>query len=66
MVDYRFETAAQDELDQAQDWCAAHYPGTLPAFVAAVGRAVDNIRHFPDAFPRYDADHRFTAVGKYP
>lgn len=66
MVDYRFETAAEDEFDLAQDWYAARSRRALAGFVAAVDKAIDTIRHFPDAFPRYDAGHRFTRVPKYP
>jgi plasmid stabilization system protein ParE len=61
-----FHPEAQAEYQAALSWYQARSLRAATRFEAEVERVLEVIRSNPDLFPRYDDDHRFAVLRRFP
>ena len=66
MVDVEFHPEARSEYLAALAWYHDRSPRTAARFEAEFDRLSDLRARQPESFPRYDDDHRFTVLNRFP
>lgn len=66
MVSVFFHPEAQAEYDAALAWYQARSASAAARFEAEVDRMLGLIAASPEMFPRYDDEHRFAVLRRYP
>jgi plasmid stabilization system protein ParE len=66
MADYLFLSIALSELEDAIRWYRQRSPLTADRFAEHIERALDAIEQRPTRFPKWDDQHRFVRIGRFP
>ena len=66
MVDVWFHPEARAEYLDALTWYQTRSPQASAQFEAEVERALDLIKSNPTTFPKYDDEHRYIGLRRYP
>jgi plasmid stabilization system protein ParE len=66
VADVLFHPEAQAEYTAAVAWYHSRSPRAAARFEAEVERVLGLIGGNPDLFPKYDDDHRFAVLRRYP
>jgi plasmid stabilization system protein ParE len=66
VVEVFFHPGARAEYLDALAWYQARSPQAADRFEAELERTLDLIKSNPTLFPRYDADHRYVGLRRYP
>lgn len=66
MANVLFHPEAQAEYDAAMAWYQARSPNTAKRFETEVERVLGSIDANPDMFPKYDDEHRFAVLRRFP
>jgi toxin ParE1/3/4 len=66
VVDVVFHPAADAEYEDAVRWYRDRDESAADRFEADVAHSLDLVRRQPESFPRYDDDHRFVVLRKFP
>ncbi|MCE9532943.1 MAG: type II toxin-antitoxin system RelE/ParE family toxin [Planctomycetes bacterium] len=66
MADILFHPEAQADYEAARTWYQARSERAAARFEAEVERTLELIGGNPDAFPRYDDEHRFALLRRFP
>jgi plasmid stabilization system protein ParE len=62
----RFHPEAEDEYQSALAWYRARSPQASGRFEAEVDRVLKSIATTPGMYPKYDENHRFATLGRFP
>lgn len=66
MVDIRFHPEAQAEYQAALAWYQVRSPQAAARFEAETEHVLESVRSNPSMFPRYDEEHRFAMLRRFP
>ncbi|MBA3314255.1 MAG: type II toxin-antitoxin system RelE/ParE family toxin [Planctomycetota bacterium] len=66
MADVLFHPEAQEEYDEALAWYQSRSPNAALRFETEVERALTLIEANPGMFPKYDDEHRFAVLLRFP
>ncbi len=66
MANVLFHPEAQAEYDTAMAWYQTRSPNAAARFEAEVERVLGLIEAKPDGFPKYDDEHRFAMLRRFP
>jgi plasmid stabilization system protein ParE len=66
VVDVWFHPEARAEYLDALTWYQMRSPQTSAQFEVEVERALDLIKSNPTTFPKYDDEHRYVGLRRYP
>lgn len=66
MADVLFHPDAQAEYEAAIGWYQARSAGAAARFEAEVERVLELIDANPQTFPKYDDEHRFAVLQRFP
>ena len=66
MADIQFHPEAQAEYQAAWAWYRSRSLQAAARFEAEIERSLDLIKANPGSFPKYDDDHRFALLRRYP
>ena len=66
MDEIRFHPEAQDEYQVALAWYQARSPQAAARFEAEAEHVLELIASNPEMFPKYDEDHRFVMLRRFP
>ncbi len=66
MIEVHFHPEAQAEYEDARAWYRDRSADAALRFEAEVERISDAIAANPEMFARYDEDHRFALLGRFP
>jgi hypothetical protein len=66
VADVAFHPEAQAEYQAALAWYRARSPRAASGFEAEIERLVGLIESGPEAYPAYDAEHRFAVSRRFP
>jgi toxin ParE1/3/4 len=66
VADVFFHPEAQEEYEEASAWYQARSPNAAARFEAEVDRVLALIEANPGMFPKYDDEHRFAVMLRFP
>ncbi|MEW4568585.1 type II toxin-antitoxin system RelE/ParE family toxin [Tautonia sp. JC769] len=66
MIDVRFHPEAQAEYQDALAWYQVRSRQAAERFEAETDRVLDLIQANPGLFPKYDEEHRFVMLRRFP
>jgi plasmid stabilization system protein ParE len=66
VADIEFHPEAQAEYEEALAWYEARSPRAATGFEAEVEKLLKLIERSPEMFPRYDDEHRYAVLRRYP
>jgi plasmid stabilization system protein ParE len=66
MAEVSLHPAAEADYEAALAWYLARSPKAAAGFEAAVEKAIEAVRDFPEAYPLRDDRHRHCPLRRYP
>jgi toxin ParE1/3/4 len=66
VIDVLFHPEARAEYLDALAWYRVRSPQAADRFEAEMERALDLVKSNPTLFPKYDEDHRYVGVRRFP